>query len=143
MPTLTVAERRFLDRERIGRLATADSNGVPHVVPVCFALADGVVYVVLDEKPKKVKSRSLKRVRNILENPAATMLADHYDDSDWSRLGWVMLRGRAEIIEGGPEHDVAIAALCERYSQYLEMNLDRAPVIALRIESTQSWGRLV
>lgn len=143
MSTLTDAQRRFLDCQRVARLATADSAGVPHVVPVCFAFTDVVAYLVLDEKPKRVQSRLLKRVRNILENPSATLLADHYDDSDWSRLGWVMLRGRAEIVESGSEHDAAITALRERYHQYIEMNLDAAPIIALRIESTQCWGRLV
>jgi len=34
------------------------------------------------------------------------VVVDRYDE-DWARLGWVMLRGRAEILRTGTEHDRA------------------------------------
>ena len=37
---LTEVERRFLDAQRVARLATADAGGRPHVIPICYA-ADG------------------------------------------------------------------------------------------------------
>ena len=64
-------------------------------MPVCFAVSESTAYVTIDEKPKSDRA-PLKRVRNIMENPAAAFVADRYDD-DWSLLGWVMLRGRARI----------------------------------------------
>jgi PPOX class probable F420-dependent enzyme len=133
------AERRFLEAERVGRLATADRAGAPHVVPVCFAVADGTLYVTVDEKPKG--AAPLKRVRNILENPAAAFLADRYDE-DWSRLGWVMLRGEAEILQAGKEHDRAQRLLAAKYPQLRKMRIDGLPVIALRIARVVSWGEL-
>ena len=45
---LSAHEQRFLETQRVARLATADARRAPHVVPVCFAIADGTLYVVID-----------------------------------------------------------------------------------------------
>jgi PPOX class probable F420-dependent enzyme, Rv0121 family len=137
---LSEAQRHFLDKNRVGRLATADRSGAPHVIPVCYAAAGDTLYVTIDEKPKR-RDVPLKRVRNILENPQAAFVVDQYDE-DWQRLGWVMLRGAAEILESGPEHDRAQELLRARYPQYRAMNLAGLPVIALRIVRATSWGNL-
>ena len=138
--TLSDAERHFILAQRLGRLATADATGTPHVLPVCFALEDATLYITIDEKPKR-GARTLKRLRNIAENPRVAFVADRYDE-DWQRLGWVMLRGGAEILDAGTEHDRAQALLRERYRQYRAMRLDGLPVIAIRIERVTSWGEL-
>lgn len=137
---LTEPQRRFLNRRRVGHLATADARGAPHVVPVCFAVGDNALYITIDQKPKG-DPRALKRLRNIADNPAAAFVADHYDE-DWSRLGWVMIRGRAEILEAGAEHDDAQQLLRTRYRQYQAMAIGDLPVIAIRIERATSWGTL-
>ena len=137
---LTERERDFLDRGRVGHLATADTGGAPHVIPVCYALAANTLYVTIDEKPKR-QDRPLKRLRNILENPQTAFVVDRWDE-DWRRLGWVMLRGRAEILYAGAEHDKAQALLIARYPQYRGMQLGGLPVIALRIARATAWGDL-
>jgi PPOX class probable F420-dependent enzyme len=137
---LSDVQRRFLDKGRVGHLATADRSGTPHVIPVCYAVAEDTLYVTIDEKPKR-RDVPLKRVRNILENPQAAFVVDHYDE-DWRRLGWIMLRGRAEILDDGAEHDRAQELLRERYPQYRAMNLTDLPVIALRIVRATGWGEL-
>lgn len=137
---LSDEERRFLESRRIGHLATADAHAAPHVVPVCYAVAGDALYITIDQKPKG-DPRALKRLRNIAENPAAAFVADHYDE-DWTRLGWVMLRGKAEILESGAEHGRAQALLRSRYRQYQAMQLELLPVIAVRIERVTSWGDL-
>jgi PPOX class probable F420-dependent enzyme len=134
-------ERDFLLAQRVGHLATADARGNPHVVPVCFAIADKTLYITIDEKPKRTSGRPLKRLRNLMDNPSTAFVADRYDD-DWSRLGWVMLSGRADILPDGEEHDRAQALLRERYAPYRTMQLAGLPVIALRIERVTSWGNL-
>ena len=126
---------------RTARLATADAGGAPHVVPVCYALVDDSFCVTIDEKPKHPNVRAMKRLRNIAENPAVAAVIDRYDE-DWSRLAWVMLRGRAEILDDGAEHHLAQAALRERYPQYRAMRLEPLPVIALRIARVNAWGAL-
>ena len=134
-------QRRFVDSMRVARLATADAAGLPHVVPVCYALIDDSLYVTIDEKPKHANVRAMKRLRNIAENPNVAVVIDRYDE-DWSRLAWVMLRGRAEILDDGDEHDCAQTALRERYPQYRAMRLETLPVIALRIARVNAWGAL-
>ena len=134
-------ERGFLLSRRVGHLATADRAGFPHVVPVCFAIDGDTLYVTIDEKPKRAAGRPLKRLRNMMDNPSAAFVADRYDE-DWTRLGWVMLRGRTEILADGAEHDRAQALLRERYTQYRAMELADLPVIALRIARVTAWGNL-
>ena len=138
---LSGAERRFVESMRVARLATADANGAPHVVPVCYALLGDHLYVTIDEKPKRSDVRAMKRLRNIAENPRVAVVIDRYDE-DWSRLAWVMLRGRAEILDDGDEHDHAQAGLRERYPQYRTMRIEPLPVIALRIDRVNAWGAL-
>ena len=101
---LSDGERRFLAHCRVARLATADRSAVPHVVPVYFAVDDATLYVTIDEKPKRRPANMLKRLKNITENPVVAVVADRYDE-DWTRLAWVMLRGRAEVLAAGAEHD--------------------------------------
>ena len=93
-------------------------------------------------KPKRSNGASLKRLRNIAENPAVALVADRYGDEDWSRLGWVMARGNAEILDTGSEHAAAQRLLRNRYPQMEAMELEIHPVIAIRIDRVTSWGDL-
>jgi PPOX class probable F420-dependent enzyme len=137
---LSEQQARFLASRRVGHLATADVRAIPHLVPVCFVVSDGALYITIDQKPKG-DPRALKRLRNIIANPVAAFVADRWDE-DWTRLGWVMLRGPAEILTEGAEHDRAQTLLRERYCQYRRMELAGLPVIAIRIERVTSWGNL-
>jgi PPOX class probable F420-dependent enzyme len=137
---LTDVQRCFLDASRVAHLATADRAGAPHLVPVCFCLDQLSLYITVDEKPKRT-DRPLKRLRNIQENPAVAVTVDRWDE-DWTRLAWIMLRGQAEILPDGTEHDAAQSRLRDRYTQYRTMELAPLPVIALRIRRVLSWGAL-
>ena len=134
-------ERRFLGHQRIAHLATADGRAIPHVVPVCFAIFKRTLYITIDDKPKRVSGIALKRLRNIAENPMVAVIVDRYDE-DWAQLGWVMLRGRAEILSEGTEHQDAQVLLRSRYPQLRTMQIAGYPVIAVRIERVTSWGNL-
>ena len=138
---LSDGERQFLAQQRVAHLATADRGAIPHVIPVCFAINEQTLYITIDEKPKRGSTLALKRLRNIAENPAVALVVDRYHE-DWARLGWVMLRGRAEILSEGTEHDEAQALLRSRYPQLGAMRIAHYPVIAVRIERTTSWGDL-
>ncbi len=139
---LTAEQRNFLQAQRTATLATTGAEGAPHALPVCFLTDVGNVYIAIDQKPKSGNPRALKRLRNIAENPQVALVADRYDDADWSRLGWIMVRGRAEILEDGAEYTDAQARLTARYTQYQAMDLEGLPVIAIRIEKVTSWGAL-
>ncbi len=141
LQVLSDTERAFVDALKVARMATADRDGAPHVVPICFVVKGDTLYVTVDEKPKQATARPLKRLRNITENQQTAVIIDRYSD-DWNLLGWVMLRGRAEVIGSGEEHERAQAALRERYPPYRDMQLEHLPVIALRISRVTSWGNL-
>lgn len=136
--------RHFLERQRVAHLATADASAAPHVVPICFALVDDTLYIAIDEKPKRGDIWRLRRLRNISANPQVAVVADLYSDADWSRLGFVLLHGRARVLDvtNANEQTRAIAALRTRYVQYRSMALEQHPVIAVDVESVASWGRL-
>ena len=138
--TLTGAETEFVLAQRVARLATADEGGNPHAVPVCYAFDGRLFYIPLDEKPKRVAVTKLRRVRNIEARPQVALLIDLYDD-DWSRLGYVLVQGRAALIfPEQAEHDQALTLLRERYVQYRAMALEQYPVIAITPDSIASWG---
>jgi PPOX class probable F420-dependent enzyme len=137
---LTETEIVFTNAQRVGRLATADVDGHPHIVPVCYAFDGTRFYIPLDEKPKKVDERKLRRVRNIEARHEASLLIDQYDD-DWSHLGYVLVHGYAGLLR--PEdslHAHALVLLRERYVQYRTMELEKHSVIVITPDSVTSWG---
>jgi PPOX class probable F420-dependent enzyme len=101
-------------------------------------VVDGVFYFVVDEKPKRTSN--LKRLRNITENPKVALVIDRYDE-DWSRLGWLMVQGRASVVAAGAERERAVTALRDKYEQYGEMALD-GPVVRITPGKVMSWGEL-
>ncbi|MFN3337021.1 MAG: TIGR03668 family PPOX class F420-dependent oxidoreductase [Thermomicrobium sp.] len=139
--TLNEELRAFLERQRVGHLATVSRAGEPYVVPVCYAVSEGTIYTPIDEKPKRPDA-VLRRVRNVVETGRAALVVDRYDE-DWTRLGWVLLRGSAELLPpGSPEHTQAVSLLRIRYRQYRTMRLEERPIIALRIKRVATWGTL-
>src|SRR5579859_4140753 len=138
--TLTERERHFINEQRVARLATSDAAGHPTAVPVCYAYDGERFFIALDEKPKSVDARKLKRVRNIEARHEASLLIDQYAD-DWSQLGYVLIHGRAEIISPAhPLHTIALVLVRERYVQYKTMQLETLPVIVITPEQISSWG---
>jgi PPOX class probable F420-dependent enzyme len=129
----------MLRTARVGRLATANLDGQPLVVPVCFALVDDTIYSAVDLKPKR--TRELRRVRNVRENPRVSLVVDEYDDEDWTKLRWVMLEGTAAVMADGPERESALAALVEKYAQYAAMDLVRTAgdVLAIIPARVVAW----
>jgi PPOX class probable F420-dependent enzyme len=120
----------------VARLATADAHGVPHAVPVTFVVQDDVLYFAVDHKPKS--TWDLRRLRNIRENLAVTVLVDHYDE-DWSTLWWARADGRGEVLEEGQERDHAVESLCGKYEQYKDTP-PKGPVVAVRVERWSGWA---
>jgi len=117
-------------------------DGRPYVVPVCFALIgddEPSIVSVLDEKPKRVADRNLRRVRNIQANPGVALVVDRYDE-DWTKLAFVQVRGNALILSPGEDgHAGAIAALRAKYPQYRAMAIEQRPVIAISNLTATSW----
>ena len=122
-------------------MATADAEGAPHVVPVCYAFDGSSIYSALDLKPKRVSTHRLKRVRNIAANPRVALVIDDYSE-EWSALGYVLVRGSAEVMEDGPERDRAEAMLRGKYPQYANLLEEGCTVLKIVPSSVISWGFL-
>jgi PPOX class probable F420-dependent enzyme len=118
----------------VARLATADAEGRPHLVPVVFAVANACIYSVVDAKPKR--TTSLRRLANVRENPHVALLVDHYDE-DWSALWWVRADGSARVLDMDlPEAGRAIALLKRRYAQQQAAG----SVLAVDVERWTGWS---
>jgi PPOX class probable F420-dependent enzyme len=117
---------------RVARLATAGADGRPHVVPICFALERDTLYFAVDRKPKR--TRALRRLRNIEENPWVEVVIDHYEE-DWTRLWWVRLRGRGRVVE---RDERALELLCAKYAQYRE-SPPEGPFVLVAIDERREW----
>lgn len=128
--------RRRVGEARVGRLATVDESGRPHLVPFCFVLDGDTLYSAVDRKPKR--TTALRRLENVRANPSAAVLVDHYED-DWSRLWWVRLDGRARIVEGGAERARALGLLEAKYEQY-RAEPPEGPVLAIEVERWRGWS---
>jgi PPOX class probable F420-dependent enzyme len=138
---LTDQARGFLNSHRVARFATAEHGGQPHVVPICYAVYDNSVYFTIDEKPKQLRDKPLKRIRNLQINPHVALVVDRYEE-DWTQLGWVMVQGEAALLDDGEEHTKAQRLLKARYPQLHGMQIGDLPVIAVRITRVVSWGNL-
>jgi PPOX class probable F420-dependent enzyme len=132
--TTAEARNRF-GASKVARLATVDATGRPHLVPIAFAVSGDRVYSVVDAKPKR--TTALRRLTNVRENPAVTVLVDHYDDADWSALWWVRADGIARVLDPGePEAQQAITLLRQRYPQQRATG----PVLVVEVTRWSSWS---
>ena len=137
----TDSQRQFLTRMRVARMATADATGQPYVIPIVFATDGQRLYTPLDEKPKRLGPKQLKRVRNVLENPRVAIVLDQYDE-DWSKLAWLLITGRGDVVESGDVHVTGVQLLHEKYPQYRAMPLNDRPLIVVTPVRVTSWGAL-
>ena len=128
-------ERRVASAN-VARLATVGAAGRPHIVPICFALDEQTLYFAVDSKPKQ--TTNLKRLRNIAENSAVSVLVDHYE-ADWDKLWWVRLDGVARAVTDEGEVKKALRLLAARYSQY-RATTPAGPVVAVAIAGMTGWS---
>jgi len=136
---IDTSTQQFIREHRVARLATADGDGRPSVIPICYVLDGGTIYSPIDEKPKSVAARRLKRVRNIEANPHVSLVIDDYSD-DWNQLGYVLIGGVAEVILAGAEHARAVQLLREKYPQYLAMAIEERPIIKITPMQIKRWA---
>lgn len=121
---------RWLDTERRAVMSTILPDGAPHSVPVVFAVVGNEIVSPLDHKPKK--GVVLRRVRNLESDDRVTLLIDNWDE-EWTRIGWLMVRGSAAVDAEYP--DSLGHALNARYPQYAP---DERHDALIRLRPTQS-----
>lgn len=131
---LKKAEAEFIQWERVCRVATADSEGSPHAVPVCHVLVDGKIYFATGAGAKKLQ--------NLKANPRVALSVDLYSDS-WTHLRGVLVQGRTRFIERGPRFRKIRSALYRKYPQYPdEAAIEEGDSVIVEVTPTRvfSWG---
>jgi coenzyme F420-0:L-glutamate ligase / coenzyme F420-1:gamma-L-glutamate ligase len=133
-----------LNNSKIARLATVDpDNNQPYVVPVVFAFNGNNIFIPIDDKPKTVNSNQLKRVKNIQKNPNISFLIDTYDDKDWNNLSYLMIQGKAKIVNMLKDTDTIKTAhflLSEKYLQFRKIVVGIGDsCIVIDIQKAISW----
>ena len=134
--------RDRIDAARIGRMATVRSDGTPHIVPITFAISNETLVTAVDAKPKR--TAKLQRLQNLRDNPAVSVIIDHYAD-DWSALWWIRIDGLAKVVtrdlESGdaPASTAATEALIAKYPQY-QVTPPDGPVIIAKPTRWTMWS---
>ena len=119
-----------------GVLATLNATHGADLVPACFAIEDGWLAIPIDAvKPKG--STALGRIRNLERDPRASLLVEHWDPDDWTRLWWVRVillrRDAPDELRGRLE-----AGLRRRYPQYARARF--VEVLTFRIDRIGGWS---
>ena len=117
-------------------LSTVNRTGAADLVPVCFAIVDDRLAIPIDSvKPKG--STALGRIRNLERDPRATLLVEHWDPGDWTRLWWVRISLRRTAATAPALTDL-VGALRDRYLQY--RGAPFTDVLTFRIEQVGGWS---
>lgn len=138
---LTARASRLVGAARVAHLATVDTNGQPHVIPICFVFDGKNFYSPIDEKPKRAEPSKLRRLRNIRDNPQVSLVIDRYDEN-WSKLAHVLVFGKARVWSSGKKHQEAIRLLRRKYRQYRGMALETRPMISVTPTKIVVWGSI-
>jgi hypothetical protein len=119
-----------------GILATLHPSRGVDAVPAAFMIDGELVAIPIDRvKPKA--STDLQRTRNLDADPRASLLCEHWDPVNWSRLWWVRISLRRadeppEIVAG------LEAGLRRRYPQYESAPF--AGILTFRIVDITGWS---
>jgi PPOX class probable F420-dependent enzyme len=121
-----------------GILCTVHSSRGVDAVPVAYVIdGDDFVGVPVDLVKPKVSVR-LQRERNLEADPRATLLVEHWDRDDWSRLWWVRAELRWELDVPAERAADMAALLARRYAQYRDEPFAR--VLVLRMVAVSGWA---
>lgn len=121
-----------------GVLVTLHPERGPDPQPVVYALSDdGHVGVPIDKVKPKSSSR-LRREDNLEADPRGSLLVEHWETEDWSRLWWV----RAQL-EHVPDPPTALTdeledRLARAVPQYADKPFHR--ILVCRVVAVTGWA---
>jgi len=120
-----------------GVLATVHADRGVDAIPVVYTVTGDFVGVPVDRVKPKSSSR-LQREVNLEADPRASLLIEHWDRNDWSKLWWV----RAELHYEGAEASERSAALAARLAGVFDQYRDKpfAGMLVLRIAAVSGWS---
>ena len=97
MSAFTPAEIKYLQSQRLGRIATVGSDGRPHVVPVGFRYNPELDTVDIGGHDFAKR----KKYRDVQRNPHVAFVIDDVASVAPWRVRRIEIRGEAEILEAG------------------------------------------
>lgn len=130
--------RTRLAAEMHGVLVTLHPERGPDPQPVVYALSeDGHVGVPIDTVKPKTSSR-LRREDNLEADPRGSLLVEHWETEDWSRLWWV--RAQLEHLPDPPAAltDELADRLARTVPQYADKPFHR--ILVCRVVAVTGWA---
>lgn len=129
--------RSLLASHRHGVFGTIHPERGPDLVPVVYAIADDQVGIPVDTIKPKASTR-LRREDNLRRDPRASLLIEHWDAADWTRLWWV----RATLLHVPDPSAALVETLSERLagtvSQYANRPFDH--LMVARLVQLTGWS---
>ena len=131
------ARARLIAADHAVLCTTHEVRGVD-AVPVCFSIAGDLVGIPVDTvKPKE--SPRLQRVRNLERDPRATLLCEHWDGRDWSRLWWVRAAMTRSSTDDAAREEL-VDLLRAKHRQYATAPF--AQLLIFRIGEITGWSAI-
>ena len=97
MSVFSPSEIKYLQTQRLGRLATVGPNGQPHVVPVAFRYNPGLD--TIDIGGHDFSKR--KKFRDVQTNPNVAIVVDDIASLNPWKVRGVEIRGQVEVLPSG------------------------------------------
>jgi PPOX class probable F420-dependent enzyme len=126
--------RHLVERGRVGHLGLLDDADAPRVLPVTYAVHEGLVWSAIDRKPKRPGEPA--RLRYLRRRPTVALTVDRYSD-DWAELAWVQLLGRIDLVPTAEAFE-ALAVLAAKYAPY-RFEEPPGPLLRLTPERFLFW----
>ena len=121
-----------------GILCTVNAERGADAVPVVYAVDEtGYLGVPIDRVKPKASTR-LQRERNLAVDPRATLLVEHWDRVDWSKLWWVRAELRWESDAPVMRAERLARMLAQRYTQYAGVPFER--MLVFRVVRVTGWA---
>ncbi|HZI72404.1 MAG TPA: pyridoxamine 5'-phosphate oxidase family protein [Nitrososphaeraceae archaeon] len=139
--------KTIINKAKVARLATADLEYKPHLVPIVFVFDNDLncYFIPIDEKTKRSGPENLKRVKNIQENPNVALLIDEYNE-DWTKLYFIMIRGKGSILGGKnlEQNEMSLlkkahGLLYDKYNQYQTTGIGKYVIMVIPQKVT-TWN---
>jgi hypothetical protein len=121
-----------------GVLCTLHPERGPDPQPVVYAMTDDDHVGVPIDRVKPKASTHLKREDNLAADPRGTLLIEHWESEDWSRLWWVRADLRHVPDPPRPLIDDLAARLARTVRQYADQPFHR--VLVCRVVAVTGWA---
>lgn len=143
--TLSVEQQNFLREQRVARIATLNRDGMPHMVPICFAFDGESIYTTL--------GKDARRLSNIARESRVSIMVDRYEERnvEWTLLRGILMYGDVEVLDYENRREVFMKGwrlLIEKYPQYKHWasedltprDADRRRVMKFDLRGAVAWG---